>query len=87
MGRALHNHQWKNSLRGSLKPKRLGPKYKGMHIHKRNVSKAQNKHWTSHNKSGRFQHPTLTNGQVIETETKLRHSETKRGYEPNEFDR
>ena len=30
-----------------------------------------------HNYSGRFQHPILTNGQVIETETKQRHSETK----------
>ena len=35
----------------------------------------------------RFQYPTLTNGQVIETETKQRHSETNRGYEPNEFNR
>jgi exonuclease III len=35
----------------------------------------------------RFQHPTLTNGKVIETETKQRHSETKRGYEPNGFNR
>jgi hypothetical protein len=29
--------------------------------------------------------PTLTSGQVIETETKQRHSETHRGYKPNGF--
>jgi hypothetical protein len=51
----------------------------------RNFSKAQNTHWTPDNNSGRFQHPTVTNGQVIEKENKKRHSEINRGYEPNEF--
>jgi hypothetical protein len=37
----------------------------------------------SHNNSGRLQHPTLSNGQIIETETKQRHSEINRSYEPN----
>jgi hypothetical protein len=29
--------------------------------------------------------PTLTMGQIIETETKQRHSETNKSYEPNGF--
>ena len=32
-------------------------------------SKAQTTHCTSHNNSGRLQHPTLTNGQILETES------------------
>jgi hypothetical protein len=35
--------------------------------------------------SRRLQHQTLSNGQVIETENKKRHSEIKRSYEPNGF--
>jgi hypothetical protein len=58
---------------------------KGTHIHKRNFTKDQKTHWTHQNSSERLQHSTLTNGQVIKTETK--HSETKRGYEPNGFNR
>ena len=53
---------------------------------KQNFTKAQNI-YSPHNNSRRLQQPTLTNGQVIETETKQRHSETKRGYEPNGFNR
>jgi hypothetical protein len=51
--------------------------------HPHSFTKAQNTHQISHNNSERLQHPTFTNGQVIETETKQRHRETKRGYEPN----
>jgi hypothetical protein len=36
-----------------------------------------------YNNSGRFAHPILSNGQIMETETKQRHSETTRSYEPN----
>jgi hypothetical protein len=36
---------------------------------------------------GRLQHLTLINGQILETETKQRHSETNRSYEPNGFNR
>jgi hypothetical protein len=36
---------------------------------------------------GDFQHPTLSNGQIMETETKQRHRETNRSYEPNGFNR
>jgi hypothetical protein len=32
-----------------------------------------------------LQHPTLNNGQVIEKETKQRHSEINRGYDSNGF--
>ena len=56
------------------------------HIHKRNFTKAQNTHWTSHNYSGGLQHSTLTNGQVIEIESN-RHGEMNRSYEPNGFKR
>jgi hypothetical protein len=36
---------------------------------------------------GDFQNLTLTNGQVIKTETKQWHSETNSGYDPNGFNR
>jgi hypothetical protein len=35
---------------------------------KKNFSKAQSTHCTSHNNSGRLQHPTLVNGQIMESE-------------------
>ena len=79
----------KKPTRESLSSEHLCPKCKGTHIKKtknkkqKNFTKAQN----AHNSSVRLQHPPLTNGQVIETETKQRHSETKRGYEPHEFNR
>ena len=44
-------------------------------------------HCTSHNKSGRIQHPTLINGQIMETQTKQRHIENNRSYGPNGFNR
>ena len=47
--------------------------------------KAQSTHCTPYNNIGRLQHPTLRNGQNMETKTKQRHSETKRSFEPNEF--
>ena len=40
------------------------------HIHKRKPTKAQNIYSTTHNNSGRFQHPTLINGQIMEGEMK-----------------
>jgi hypothetical protein len=54
-------------------------------LHTRSIPQEQRQ--TISDNSGRIQHPTLTNGQVIETETKQRHSESNRGYEPNRFDR
>jgi hypothetical protein len=53
----------------------------------KNFSKAQSTHCNSHNNSGRLQHPTLTNGQILETETKQRHMDTNRSYEKNGFNR
>jgi hypothetical protein len=40
------------------------------------LSKAQSTHYTSHNNTGRLQHPTLIIGQILETETTQRHIET-----------
>lgn len=42
---------------------------------------------TPQNKRGRLQHPTLINGQIMETKTKERHSETNRSYGPNGYNR
>jgi hypothetical protein len=50
-------------------------KCKGTHNHKRNFTKAQSTHYTSYNNSGRHQHP---NEQIMETQTKQRHSEINR---------
>jgi hypothetical protein len=54
--------------------------YKGKanHIHKRNFTKPQS---TSNNNSGRLRHLTLNNGQIMETETKVRYGETKRSFQ------
>ena len=49
--------------------------------------KAQSTYCTSHNNSGRLQHTTFINGQIVETETKQGHSETNRSYETNGFNR
>jgi hypothetical protein len=51
------------------------------------TTKAQSTHCTAHNNRGRLYHPTLIKGQIMETETEQRHSETNRGYETNEFNR
>jgi hypothetical protein len=39
--------------------------------------------WTSHINSGRLHHPTVTNEQVIKTETKQKNNETNKGYDTN----
>jgi hypothetical protein len=44
-------------------------------------------HIALHNNSGRLQHPTVTNGQILETETEQRHSETNRSYSTKGFSR
>ena len=54
---------------------------------KKNFSKAQRTHCTSHNNSVGLQHTTFTNGQIMKTETKQGHSETNRSYETNGFNR
>jgi exonuclease III len=51
------------------------------------TTKAQSRHCTSHNSSGRLQQPTLINGQIMETETKHRHSETNKSYETKGFNK
>jgi exonuclease III len=53
----------------------------------KDTSKAQSTHCTSHNNSGRLQHTAFTDGQIMETETKQGHSETKRSYETKGSDR
>ena len=53
------------------------------HSYKKLYYKAQSTHHISPNNSGRIQHPTLINGQIVETETKKNHSETNRIDEPN----
>jgi hypothetical protein len=71
----------------ALNSEHLCTKCKGTHIYKRNFTKVQSMHCTSHNNSGRLQHPTLINGQIMQTETKQTHSETNRSYETNGFNR
>jgi hypothetical protein len=46
-------------------------------------TKAQSTYHTPYNNSWRLQYPILSNGHVIETETKQKHSESNRSYEPN----
>jgi exonuclease III len=43
---------------------------------KKNFNKAQSTHCTFHKNRGRLQHPTLTNGHILETETKQRYMDT-----------
>ena len=49
--------------------------------------KLKSTHCTSHNTSGRIQHPTLINGQILEKETEQRHNESKRNYEIKGFNK
>jgi hypothetical protein len=77
----------KNLPRRTVNSEHLRSKCKGTHIHKRNFTKAQSTHCTSHNNSRGLQHLTLINGQIMETQTKQRHSETNRSYGPNGFNR
>jgi len=78
----MHIHQRKNPPRCALNPEYLCSKYKGTYIYKRHYTKTQSTHCTTHNNSGRFQHATLINGQILETETKQRYRETNRSHEP-----
>ena len=58
--------------------------FKSTQFCKRNFTKAQVTHWSSHNNSRWLHHLTLNNGQVIETETKWgTNDEPNRCYEPN----
>ena len=67
----------------TLNSEHLCSKCKGNYFHNTNFTRAQSAHCTSHNNSERPQHPTLSNGQIMETETKQRHSENNRSYETN----
>ena len=60
---------------------------KGCPHSKRIFTKFHSTQCASYNNSGRHQHPTLINGQIMETETKQRDSETNRSDEPNGFKR
>jgi hypothetical protein len=60
----FHTHQRKNLPGSTLNSKYLYPKCKGTHIHKRNFTKAQSTHSTSHNNCGGLQHPTFINVQI-----------------------
>ena len=86
-GRTLHAYQRKNLPRWTLNSEQLCSKCWGTYIHKRNITKAQSKHCTSYNNSGRRQHPTLINKHIMETETKEICRETHRSYKPNGFNR
>jgi exonuclease III len=54
---------------------------------KKNFSKAQSTHCTSHNNSGRLQHTTFINGQIMEREIKQGHRENNRSDETNVLNR
>ena len=56
---------------------------KDTYIHQRNFTKAQSIHCTPQNNSRKLQKPTISNGWIMETETKQRHNETNRSYQPN----
>jgi len=65
----------------------LYPKCVSTHIQKLNFIKDQKTQWNPHKNSEKLLHLNLINGQITETETKQRHSETNWGYESNEFKR
>jgi hypothetical protein len=44
-------------------------------------------HIAPHTIEGKLQNPTLSNGQIMETQTKQRHNETNRSYDPNGLNR
>ena len=45
-------------------------------VREHTFNKTQSTHWTPHNNKGRLQHPTLKNGQIMESEAKQRYSKT-----------
>ena len=75
------------NLPRTLHSEHVCSKSKDTHIHKRNFTRDQSTHCTSHNNSVRHQLPTFIKGQIMETQTKQRHSETNRIYGPNGFNR
>ena len=87
MKKELHIHKGDNPVRESLNSEHLCPKCRSTQIHKRNFTKTQNTLEPHTIIVGNFKTPPLPNGHVIETETKQRHSETKKGYETNGFNR
>ena len=78
-------HQRKDPPRVSLNSEHLCPKCKDTYIFKRNVTKAKKAHTKPHTIIVGYFSTSLINGQVIETETKERHSETNKSTEPNGF--
>jgi hypothetical protein len=63
------------------------PKGRAPTFIKRNFTEAQSTHCTSQNNTGICEYNTLISGQVMERKSTQRHSETKRNYEANEFNR
>ena len=78
MGKDTLYSSKEKSTKRNFNPEHLWPKFKDTHIWKKNFNKPQNTHSTLHIHIERPQHHTLTNHQVIKTETKTRHSETNR---------
>ena len=83
----LHTHQRKNLPRRNLNSEHLCSKWKDTQTHKRDFTKAKSTHCTSYNNCGKLQHPTLSNGQIRETQNKQRLGKTNRSYGPNGFNR
>jgi hypothetical protein len=69
-------HQKKNPPGSQLNSQYLCSKCKGIHIHKRNITKVYNTYQPSDICHGRLQYPILTNRQVIQTETKQINNKT-----------
>ena len=53
----------------------------------KDIKKCQRTHGTLQNNMERLEHLTPTNGQIMETETKQRYSETNQSHELNGFNR
>lgn len=83
MKKTLHIHQKKISSRWHLSSEHLCTKWKGTHIHKRNITKLKSHIELNIINSERLQQPTLTNRHIIERESKHMIKKTNWIYEPS----